>query len=143
MSVRVCMDCGWPEDNRLVPGVATNSYSEYWCAVAERNYHRYEEEKMKEDHYDLRSQIEFNTASNRYIDTIKDLPMAPDMVNQPPHYVRLNPEPVDVIEKWELGFSEGQILKYLSRWRYKNGIEDLKKCRFYLDRLIRSEEAKL
>lgn len=34
----------------------------------------------------------------------------------------------------------GQCIKYLWRWPLKNGLEDLKKCRFYLDRLIESFE---
>jgi hypothetical protein len=36
------------------------------------------------------------------------------------------------------GFLEGNVIKYLWRWREKNGLEDLKKARWYLDRLITS-----
>lgn len=35
----------------------------------------------------------------------------------------------------------GQIIKYIWRYRWKNGLEDLKKARFYLDRLIQEAEA--
>ena len=62
-----------------------------------------------------------------------------DMVN-PKHYTDLSPQPIEVIEAWGLGFHEGNALKYLSRWRNKGGIDDLKKARWYLDRLIKKEE---
>lgn len=63
-----------------------------------------------------------------------------DVVNKPHHYTCLNPEPIDLIESWKLDFHEAQVVKYISRWRNKNGVEDLKKCEFYLKRLIAREE---
>ena len=39
-----------------------------------------------------------------------------------------------------VGFLEGNVIKYVTRWRKKNGIEDLKKAQEYLRRLIESEE---
>lgn len=59
-----------------------------------------------------------------------------DMVNKAPHYTALSPEPIDIIEAWQLSYHEGNALKYLARWKRKNGIEDLRKCRWYIDRLI-------
>ena len=56
-------------------------------------------------------------------------------------YSSLSPEPITVIESWGLNFHEAQVLKYLSRHRRKNGIEDLQKARWYLDRLIEREES--
>lgn len=55
-------------------------------------------------------------------------------------YSRLNPEPIDVVKAWGLSYLEGTTLKYLSRWRYKNGLEDLYKARWFLDQLIAEEE---
>jgi hypothetical protein len=37
---------------------------------------------------------------------------------------------------------DGNAVKYLSRWRHKNGIEDLKKARHYIDKLLEVEQAK-
>jgi hypothetical protein len=37
---------------------------------------------------------------------------------------------------------EGSVIKYISRWRDKNGLEDLYKCRHFLNKLIETEEAK-
>ncbi len=65
-----------------------------------------------------------------------------DLINKPPHYTRLQPEPLDVIEAWELPFHESQILKYIARWPAKGGIADLRKAEFYLKRLIAREEKK-
>ncbi|MDB4725815.1 DUF3310 domain-containing protein [bacterium] len=43
---------------------------------------------------------------------------------------------LDVITMFKLGFAEGNVVKYVARWQDKGGVEDLKKAREYLDRLI-------
>lgn len=48
----------------------------------------------------------------------------------------------DVILDQEMDFLEGNVLKYLWRYKEKNGIEDLKKARVYLDKLISELEGK-
>lgn len=48
----------------------------------------------------------------------------------------------DVILDQEMNFLEGNILKYLWRYKEKNGVEDLKKARVYLDKLISEVEKK-
>ena len=48
----------------------------------------------------------------------------------------------DVILDQEMNFLEGNIIKYLWRYKEKNGIEDLKKARVYLDKLISEVEKK-
>ena len=45
-------------------------------------------------------------------------------------------QPWDVIHQLKLGFFEGTIFKYLVRWRDKGGVEDLRKARHFLDKLI-------
>ena len=60
----------------------------------------------------------------------------------PAHYAILDPQPWDVITAWNLGYLDGSVIKYISRWRNKNGLEDLKKARAFLDHLISIEEAK-
>ena len=58
-------------------------------------------------------------------------------VNHPNHYNIGKIEVLDVIEEWNLGFHEGNVLKYLLRAPYKgNEIEDLEKALWYLDRLV-------
>lgn len=52
------------------------------------------------------------------------------------HYQKMAIQPIDFIMKNHLNFSEGNIVKYLCRYKLKGGVEDLKKVRHYLDFLI-------
>ena len=52
------------------------------------------------------------------------------------HYSDLTIEPIQFIETNNLGYHEGNVVKYVSRWRNKNGLEDLKKAQWYIERLI-------
>jgi hypothetical protein len=56
------------------------------------------------------------------------------------HYKTLKIEPIEYIEANALGFHEGNIIKYVSRWKQKNGLNDLRKAEWYIRRLIESEE---
>lgn len=46
----------------------------------------------------------------------------------------------DYIVSHDMGFLEGNIIKYITRYKFKNGVEDLKKARVYLDKLILETE---
>ena len=59
-----------------------------------------------------------------------------DSVNNPAYYNIGNFEVIDVILDWKLDYIEGNIIKYISRWRYKGGLEDLQKAQWYLNKLI-------
>ena len=62
-----------------------------------------------------------------------------DKVNHPSHYTSGKIEVIDFIEDWELDFTTANIIKYVVRSPYKNNaLEDLKKAKFYLERLINS-----
>ena len=58
------------------------------------------------------------------------------------HYQGIPIQPWDAVVAWGLGFLDGNAVKYLARWRKKNGVEDLKKARHYIDKLIELEEKK-
>ena len=61
-------------------------------------------------------------------------------ISHPEYYADLHPEPIEVIEAWELGFSLGNVLKYVSRAGKKPGVDaltDLCKAAWYLDREIK------
>ena len=63
-----------------------------------------------------------------------------DMVNSPPHYNKYGVECIEAIqsatgEGYEY-YLQGNIIKYLWRYRYKNGVQDLEKAQWYLSRLI-------
>ncbi len=64
-----------------------------------------------------------------------------EMVNHPSHYNQGRIEVIDAIEDWELNFCEGNVIKYVARHRHKSEpLEDLKKAKWYLERLIMSIE---
>lgn len=58
-------------------------------------------------------------------------------VDHPSHYNTGKIEPIDVIEDWNLGFHEGNTIKYIAREKYKGReLEDLEKDLWYPDRRI-------
>jgi len=67
-----------------------------------------------------------------------------DMVNHPPHYNK-GIETTTYIDSWEMCFSQGNVVKYVTRYNLKHDtkekqLEDLKKARWYLDDLIKMVE---
>ena len=65
--------------------------------------------------------------------------MKKDNINNPTHYTQGKIQVWDFIIDKKLDFLEGNIVKYISRWRFKGGIEDLKKAQKYLNKLINEE----
>ena len=57
------------------------------------------------------------------------------------HYKSKAIQPWDYIAANDLGYFEGNIVKYVSRWKDKGGLDDLRKARHYLDKLIELREA--
>lgn len=58
------------------------------------------------------------------------------------HYKDLKIQPVEYIHANGIGYFEGNVIKYVSRWKAKNGIADLEKAKHYIDLLIQLESAK-
>lgn len=52
------------------------------------------------------------------------------------HYSKHIIQPIDVIREYSMDFFEGNALKYLLRYKEKNGVEDLLKCKDYIDMII-------
>ncbi len=86
-----------------------------------------DEEKLMNDYYSKQMEL-FDHASRG------------DMVNSPPHYNQAGIECIDAIRAaTDVGYEyylQGNIIKYLWRYRYKNGVEDLEKAQWYLEKLI-------
>ena len=59
-----------------------------------------------------------------------------DPVNSPKHYTQGDMEVITAIEGLGLDYHQGNVLKYIARYRHKNGMEDLLKAKWYVDRLI-------
>ena len=67
--------------------------------------------------------------------------MSNDVANQQ-HYTAHKIEPIKYIVANNLNFLEGNIIKYVTRYKLKNGAEDLRKAKQYLDWLIEQTELK-
>ena len=61
-----------------------------------------------------------------------------DNIN-PKHYKQGKIEVIDFILDQKMGYLESNILKYICRYKLKNGLEDLKKAQWYLNKLIEVE----
>ncbi len=61
---------------------------------------------------------------------------------KPKHYEGKRYELWDIILDFNLGYFEANIVKYIVRWKKKNGLEDLYKAKEYLQKLITEEEGK-
>lgn len=57
------------------------------------------------------------------------------------HYLDFKIQPVEFIMANELGFCEGNVIKYVCRYQRKNGLDDLLKAKQYLEFLIKKVEA--
>lgn len=55
------------------------------------------------------------------------------------HYKDRPIQPIEYIHANKLNFFEGNVVKYITRWREKGGISDLEKARHYIDLLIELE----
>ena len=75
-----------------------------------------------------------------------ELSNAPDNVNHPEHYTQGGIECIDALAAATINLQgleavcTANAIKYLWRWKGKNGVEDLKKAKWYIDRLIREAE---
>lgn len=63
-----------------------------------------------------------------------------DAVHRPSHYARFKIEPIYFIMENDLPFWAGNVIKYTCRYDAKDGIQDLKKARRYLDMQIKKME---
>jgi hypothetical protein len=65
--------------------------------------------------------------------------MGKEQVEHPTHY-NVGIEVWDYTTSHNLDFLEGNVVKYVTRWRHKNGMQDLYKAKQYLDKLIEVNE---
>jgi len=62
-----------------------------------------------------------------------------DNIKNPPHYASSKIEPIDYIVANKLSYCEGNVVKYISRWKLKGGLQDLHKAKQYIDFIIDKE----
>ena len=84
--------------------------------------------------------MEYMKMRQKQADAQPDNTEMQDMVNPPAHYNKAGIETIDAIgAATNEGFKyylQGNILKYIWRYEYKNGVEDLEKAQWYLNKLI-------
>jgi hypothetical protein len=90
-------------------------------------------DQIRHEEYMKRQMQELNEAGRKH--------EYADMVNKPPHYNQAGIECIEAIKAATgtgyKSYLQGNIIKYLWRHEYKNGVEDLKKAHWYLERLIK------
>lgn len=97
---------------------------------------------------DLDECIDFIGATNSKTQIVNPSNTNPDMVCHPPHYNQGGIECIDAIKAATVNkrgieaVCVANVIKYLFRYETKNGLEDVKKAAWYLDRLIKELEAK-
>ena len=86
--------------------------------------------------------IDTRTNYEKLMDEKSGVKFTADSVNSPPHYQNGTMETIEIMENQMsverfLGYLEGSIIKYISRYEYKkNPLEDLKKAEWFLRKLI-------
>ena len=71
------------------------------------------------------------------------MPFQPDNIKEkinPSHYTQGKIEVIDFILDQKMDYMTATITKYISRWRFKDGVCDLKKAQWFLNKLIKEEE---
>jgi len=89
--------------------------------------------------WDAQSQSYIEVGNNQ--DNLRSLHENEEVTN-PKHYVGLGITPLEYITANELDFLEGNIIKYVTRYPHKGGVNDLLKARTYLEKLIEREVEK-
>lgn len=78
----------------------------------------------------------------KYVGFESDEEPEKEKIDHPEHYNQ-GIEVIDFIESWNFDFATGNIIKYVARHRLKEDpVDDLKKARWYIDRLIETCEKK-
>ena len=102
----------------------------------------YENEDFWERFWDLKKRIGMNDKGKS-----ENVPQrGADRVNHPPHYCAGSVECIEGIRA-ALGsgfvdYCQGNVLKYVWRWKHKGGVEDLRKAQVYLGWMIEAEDGK-
>lgn len=120
--------------------IVSNGYKDfghaYQSGIVTSSYDKWQKEWMTEvfdcEEWELFEDVHELSDGNIYTEEPKD-----EKIKNPVRYTgRSGMQVFDVINEFGLDFYEGNALKYLIRYKKKNGLEDLKKCREYLDYMI-------
>lgn len=132
-----CRNYGWTSMDGFI--VTRDESGDYWeLEVPEAT-------ELPLEYYDeTKGEIVTYSKSDPILNSMDHRPkQESDMVNHPAHYKsKTGLETIDVIEAFTADLmgieatDTGNIIKYICRWKSKNGLQDLEKARWYLDHLI-------
>jgi len=80
------------------------------------------------------------TPTGKIFDESWDDPLTAQVAGD--HYKNLAIQPVEYIIANDLNYLQGSVIKYVTRYQNKNGVEDLKKAKHFIDMMIHEEENK-
>ena len=80
----------------------------------------------------------FKQGTERSEEVMNNIPVNP-VTTDPRHYNKLRIEPWDFIQQNKLDFFEGNVVKYICRWKNKGGVDDLHKAIPYNENIIEGE----
>ena len=112
---------------------------------AETKIQKFMKRQSVEDYVKERFEMNSPVYGCKIVDKEEKPKNEPDLVNHPNHYETGKFECIDVMEEAlgrdvVKGFCIGNAFKYLYRAKRKNGLEDLKKAQWYLNRVISMED---
>jgi hypothetical protein len=87
----------------------------------------------------LRSEVFDDDSMAEYQPEENNKPQALETQIGGSHYKKLKIQPVEYIMANDLGFCEGCAIKYLTRWKDKGGLDDLRKAKHFIDILIEAQ----
>jgi hypothetical protein len=87
----------------------------------------------------LRSEVFDDDSMAEYQPEENNKPQALETQIGGSHYKKLKIQPIEYIMANDLGFCEGCAIKYLTRWKDKGGLDDLRKAKHFIDILIEAQ----
>jgi hypothetical protein len=116
--------------------------SEYTMCIDDHDWFKVYQDTKEQEAVDFHDYIAQQKAN--FWAASEDDSAAVDNVNNPSHYNKGGIECIDYIKQVlaeNFGdYCQGNVTKYLHRWRYKNGVEDLEKAQWYLNEMIKHEK---
>ena len=82
----------------------------------------------------------FKQGTERSEEVMNNIPVNP-VTTDPRHYNKLRIEPWDFIQQNKLDFFEGNVVKYICRWKNKGGVDDLRKAITYIEKMKEGESS--
>jgi len=130
---RICIDDATPAD---------------WDALADKRLKARGVDSQQTENFDLRDEQE--EALEEMVRQAEELDLYDDAIvhdlTKPlsqqiggEHYRQGDIQPIEYIHANDMDFFSGNVVKYITRWRYKNGLEDLKKAKHYIELLMEQE----